>query len=141
MSTNKGCPAMGEAFMTDLTNFGERVRSIRTEQDLTVKELSALCGVPEKTIYRIETGEVEDPRMSSVVPIIKALNCSADEVLFTKDEFPAFGKLRQLLISFGDMKDSQQEFILEVFQKLSFAMAMEDHISAKMVPVAEPEDS
>ena len=63
-------------------NIGDRLRKIRTEQNLSAKKLSELSGVPEKTIYRIEKGEVQDPKLSSLEPIIKALNCSADELIF-----------------------------------------------------------
>lgn len=44
-------------------------------QKLTARELADASGVPEKTIYRIETGEVKDPRLSSLEPLIRTLNC------------------------------------------------------------------
>lgn len=65
-------------------SIGDRLREIRKSQRLTAKELSERSGIPEKTIYRIETGEVKDPRISSVEPIIRALNCSADDVLMER---------------------------------------------------------
>ena len=123
---------MGHELEAIMKGFGERLRKIRTEQKLTVKQLSALSGVPEKTIYRVETGEVADPRVSSVVPIIKALNCSADEIIFDPKDFPQFAKLRQVFLKYGELDEHQQDFLVEVIQKITLGMSMESHISAVM---------
>jgi transcriptional regulator with XRE-family HTH domain len=123
---------MGQGLEAYMKGFGERLRKIRTEQNLTVKQLSALSGVPEKTIYRVETGEVSDPRVSSVVPIIKALNCSADEVIFDPEDFPQFAKLRQVFLKYGDLEGHQQDLLVEVIKKITLGMSMEAHISAAM---------
>lgn len=125
-------PAMGHQLGSHMKGFGERIRKIRTEQGLTVKELSQLSKVPEKTIYRVETGEVADPRLSSVIPIIKALNCSADEIIFAPTDFPQFGKLKQVFLNYGDLEDFQQDFLVEVIKKVSFGMTMESHLSNEM---------
>lgn len=125
-------PVMGQGLEAYMKGFGERLRKIRTEQNLTVKQLSALSGVPEKTIYRVETGEVSDPRVSSVVPIIKALNCSADEVIFDPEDFPQFAKLRQVFLKYGDLEGHQQDLLVEVIKKITLGMSMEAHISAAM---------
>lgn len=60
---------------------GKRIREIRTSRKLTAKELSERCGVPEKSIYKIESGGVKDPRISSVMSIAKGLGCSVDELI------------------------------------------------------------
>lgn len=118
---------------------GERIRSIRTEQKLTVKELSKASGVPDKTIYRIETGEVEDPRMSSITALIRALNCSADEVIFDSKDFPRFSRLRQALLNFTEMEENQQDFLMDVMEKLSFSMAMERHVGQNLASMESDE--
>lgn len=121
-------------------SFGERLRKIRTEQGLTAKELSEASGVPEKNIYRIETGEVEDPRMSTVIPLIRSLNCSADELIFDKEDFTKLAHLRQLFLKFPEYREDQQELILAVVQKLSLAFAMENHVSsAGLIPIEKAE--
>jgi len=122
-------PPLGHGLETHMKGFGERLRKIRTEQKLTVKQLSALSEVPEKTIYRIETGEVADPRVSSVVPIIKALNCSADEIIFDPEDFPQFAKLRQVFLKYGELREEQQDLLVEVIQKMTLGMSMESYIS------------
>jgi len=117
-------------------SFGERLRKVRTEQGLTAKELSEASGVPEKNIYRIETGEVADPRMSTVMPLIRALNCSADEIFFDKADFTKLGNLRQLFLKFPEYREDQQDLILTLLQKIGLAFALENHISAsELIPI------
>lgn len=108
---------------------GEQIRKIRTQQKLTVKTLSEMCGVPEKTIYRIETGEVQDPKLSSIEPVIKALNCSADEILFSHDEFYKLGELRRAFAHASKMNETDQDMIISLIQKISLASSIEKQIS------------
>lgn len=109
-------------------SFGERLRKIRTEQGLTAKELSELSQIQEKTIYRIETGKVADPRLSTVIPLIRALNCSADELIFDKKDFTKLAELRQLFLQFPEMLEDQQDLLLRVIQKINLGFALEKHI-------------
>lgn len=125
-------PSMGDKSGRFMKTFGERIRKIRNDQGLTVKELSELCGVPEKTIYRVETGEVGDPRVSSIVPIISALNCSADEIIFAPEDFPQFGKLRQVFLNYGDLAENQQDFLIEVINKITLGLSTEKYIGDQM---------
>lgn len=110
-------------------DIGGRLRKIRTEQNLTAKQLSELSGVPEKTIYRIETGEVQDPRLSSIEPLIQALNCSADELLFDKEKFSDLGALRQEFASATTLDEHDLETLVEVVRKFNLAARFERHIS------------
>jgi transcriptional regulator with XRE-family HTH domain len=117
-------------------SFGERLRKVRTEQGMTAKDLSEASGVPEKNIYRIETGEVADPHMSTVVPLIKALNCSADEIIFNAEDFTKLAHLRQLFVQFSEFREDQQELLLNVIQKINLAYAVERQISETgLVPI------
>lgn len=121
-------PVMGQAIEGDLMSFGERLRKIRTEQGLTVKELSEASKVPEKNIYRVETGEVEDPRLSTILPLISALNCSADELMFDEQEFTKLGRLRQLFLEFPEFRDEHKDLLLKVIQRINLAYDLENSI-------------
>ena len=118
-------------------SFGERLRRIRTEQEMTAKDLSEASGVPEKNIYRIETGEVADPHLSTVAPLIKALNCSADEIIFNTEDLTKLASLRQLLAQFAEFKEDQQELLLTVIQKINLAYALEKHMAESGATLAE----
>lgn len=113
-------------------DIGDRLRSVRTQQDLTAKQLSELSGVPEKTIYRIETGEVKDPRLSSIEPLIRALNCSADELLFDKDELTSLESLRREFTLAAKLDDYNLEILLVLIRKFNLATNFEQHISEQI---------
>ncbi|WP_057831287.1 helix-turn-helix domain-containing protein [Colwellia sp. TT2012] len=110
-------------------NVGKQIRKIRTQQGMTVKQLSEICSVPEKTIYRIETGEVQDPKISSIEPIIRALNCSADEILFSHDDYYKFGELRQVFANITQMREPDQEMLIRMIRMVSLASSFEKQIS------------
>lgn len=110
-------------------NVGKQIRKIRTQQSMTVKQLSEISSVPEKTIYRIETGEVQDPKISSIEPIIRALNCSADEILFSHDDYHKFGELRQVFANISQMREPDQEMLIRMMRMVSLASSFEQQIS------------
>lgn len=126
-------------------NIGDRLRKIRTEQSLTAKKLSELSGVPEKTIYRIETGEVQDPKISSIEPLVKAMNCSADELLFNREDYPKAGALRQLFANVSTMHEVHQARIIEALRLMVLGTNFEEQISDAMSKgkyvYTEPEES
>lgn len=96
-------------------DIGTRLRRLRKARDLTVKELSDLSGVAEKTIYRIEVGEVADPKISSIEPLVRALQCSADELLF--DE-PVIDKaLERSLRELQRLPDDEKKPLLLVLDR------------------------
>ena len=57
--------------------FGQRLRYILTKRDVTIKELSAMTGVPEHTLYLYRTSE-RPPTFDNLVSIGKALHVSLD---------------------------------------------------------------
>jgi len=113
-------------------DIGDRLRKVRKQQNLTAKQLSEKSGVPVKTIYRIETGEVKDPRLSSLEPLIKALNCSADELLFDIDQFTNLEALRQIFARATQLHEINQEQLIEVVNKLLLAYSFEEQISQQL---------
>lgn len=115
--TNQTTQVWGDPEMS----FGKRVRILREKQGLTAKELSARSGVPEKTIYRIETGDVRDPRLSTVETLVKALRCSADEMLFDLEAFDGNQRLRQLFEETSNTSPDNQNLVTQVVTRLNIA--------------------
>lgn len=62
-------------------SIGRKIKELRSERKMTARELSEKCGIPEKSIYKIESEGVKDPRISSVTAIAKGLGCSIDEIV------------------------------------------------------------
>lgn len=59
------------------------LRSIRLAQGLSVPKLSALSGVPVRTIEDIE--KKDETKVSTAIKLAKALNVSLDELCITEE--------------------------------------------------------
>ena len=61
----------------------------RVQAGLTFEAVASISNRPESTVKNLCTGKTEDPRLETVIPIMKAVGGSFDEMLFpemTKDE-------------------------------------------------------
>lgn len=59
------------------------LRSIRLAQGLSVPKLSALSGVPIRTIENVERND--ETKVSTAIKLAKALNVSLDELCITEE--------------------------------------------------------
>jgi len=59
---------------------GKRVRELRTEQKLSMKELAARAGTSYSTVSRLETNNIY-PRVETLVRIATALDASVSALL------------------------------------------------------------
>lgn len=98
-------------------NIGDRLRKTREAKNMTAKKLSELSGVPEKTIYRIETGEVKDPKLSSIIPLLTTLKCSADELIFGRKEQGLSGILENYLKQALDLPAQDKADLIKIIEK------------------------
>lgn len=103
--------------MNDST-IGARIRAARESREMTAKELYAASGVPETTIYRIETGEVSNPKLSSILPLITALRCNADEILLNKKDVGLSGVLERQFKSISKWPAQDKYDLAKMLEKL-----------------------
>lgn len=113
---------------------GEQLRKLRKEQGLTAKQLSERSGVPEKTIYRIETEEVADPKLSSIKPLVFALGCSFDELLKNKREIGLSGELQQLLIKTNELPTMEKALLIKMISRWINSVYVEEMYKKTMNP-------
>jgi len=66
--------------MIDYKNIGARIRAVRMEKKITQEQLAEAVGVGTSHISHIETGN-GTPSFETIIQIINALDCSADELL------------------------------------------------------------
>lgn len=59
----------------------ENLRELMRIQNLTWADLSRMSGVPESTIKKLLRGETQDPRISTLYPIVAALSASIDRLV------------------------------------------------------------
>lgn len=105
---------------------GEQLRKLRKGQGLTAKQLSERSGVPEKTIYRIETEEVADPKISSIKPLIMALNCSADEILMNKQDIGLTGLLKQHFERANKLPIKEKTLLIKIISRWISSVNVEE---------------
>ena len=98
-------------------SLGARLRQARESKKLSAKELSALSGVPEKTIYRIETGEVTDPRLSSIKPLLSTLECNANTMIFDEDEVSIESELQHAFADTKYLPEEEKRFLIELLRR------------------------
>ena len=58
--------------------FGERLRRVREQRGWSQHELARRVGVSFMTIYRLETGRHQEPRLRLAVALARTLNISLD---------------------------------------------------------------
>src|SRR5690554_2512427 len=98
-------------------SIGSRLREARELHKMSAKELSELSGVPEKTIYRIETGEVKDPKISSIKPLMIALKCSANHIIFDNDDAWGKDELTTSFLHADALPEEEQRTIAEIVRR------------------------
>ena len=75
------------------------IKALRTHFQMTQVDLASLSGVSLATISKIETGELENPRLDTLNAIAKAFNINTAQLLFTETPEPSnFGLAAQLAI-------------------------------------------
>lgn len=65
--------------MIDYKDIGARIRAVRMERKMTQEQLAEAAGVGTSHISHIETGS-GTPSFETIIQIINALDCSADEL-------------------------------------------------------------
>jgi transcriptional regulator with XRE-family HTH domain len=73
-----------------MQTFGERLKRIREKRGWTQMELANQSGVPYETIYRVERGTHQEPRVSIAAKLARALGVSLDVLAGVYDEDSEF---------------------------------------------------
>ena len=68
---------------TEMQSFGDRVRTLRTERDLTQFQLAAYVGVTQTAVSAWESGKREVPKGDNLLRLAEALGFEAGELMAT----------------------------------------------------------
>ncbi len=68
-------------------NFGEKIRSMREDKDLSQTQVGDILGMSQMKISRMETGGAE-PALGDIVAICRFFNVSADYLLELPEGMP-----------------------------------------------------
>lgn len=66
----------------------------RQEQGLSQEELSAIAGITESTLYRLEAGTAENPGVVTLLALAEALHCNLQDLVHERWTAAARGKIR-----------------------------------------------
>ena len=74
-----------------MKTFGQRLKSIREKRGWSQSELAERSGVPYETIYRVERGTHQEPRVSIAAKLARTLGVSLDVLagLYEDERQPA----------------------------------------------------
>ena len=67
-------------FADDLVPLGERIRTLRLEQDLSISELSRLAGVSKGYLSQVERSPAARPSAATLYAVARALGASVDDL-------------------------------------------------------------
>lgn len=62
-------------------NIGERIKTIRKNKKIMIRELSIKTNISENEIINIEKGCIKNPRISTLIKIADGLEISLKEIL------------------------------------------------------------
>ena len=100
---------MGDLRMTNADNasrLGDYIRSKRTIQNLSLRQLASTSGIPSSTLGRLEHGEIARPRPDILQALSTALGAPLEELFALVGYQPVPATLpplqRYLAIRYGD---------------------------------------
>ncbi|SDT62418.1 helix-turn-helix domain-containing protein [Pseudomonas prosekii] len=96
---------------------GSRIRQERLRQNLDLKELAKLSGMPERTVADIER-EISSPRADNLKKLIISLGCSADQIMFDDDEMTEDGDLALLVRELGKTEEETRQTVKRVIRAM-----------------------
>jgi transcriptional regulator with XRE-family HTH domain len=68
-----------------MSRFGQRLKQLRETRHWSPQELAQRSGVPYETIYRVEHGTHQEPRVSVAAQLARTLGVSLDVLAGTYD--------------------------------------------------------
>lgn len=99
---------------------GDNLKRLRKERGLTQGELSELCGIKLAHISKLERSE-SDPKLTTIEKLIRALDCSADRLLFDKSSCGIDGWLRHSLEAATALPVRDKAALIEIIDKYALA--------------------
>jgi transcriptional regulator with XRE-family HTH domain len=103
-----------------IMSIGENIRRIRVNKGLTQGELAQKSGVRLGQISKIERDEV-DSRISSIIKIMSALDCSADSVFMDEEREGMRGVLKEAFELASELPERKQESLIDIMEDVCVA--------------------
>lgn len=102
-------------------SFGENLRRLRREKNLTQAELAEITGIKHTHISTMEKHDNADPKLSTVYKLIKALECSPNSLLQDQDTIGLSGLLATTLERAAQLDEHSQAVLIDVIDHYCMA--------------------
>ncbi len=88
--------------------------NLRRKKGWTQGQLSDACGVKVGHISKLERGHDTDPKLSTITRLMRALDCTADDLLMDAEQLGPSRLLRTVLQQAEQLPEEKQMVILEI---------------------------
>ena len=95
---------------------GNNLQRLRKEKGLKQDELAEQAGVSLTQISKIERNET-DPRISTIEKISKALECSADRLIFDKESHGLSGVVKEAVGKIDRLHPQDKVLLIKVIER------------------------
>ena len=84
-----------------MVDYIKNIKDIKKNRNLTNEQLATLSNISIGTLNKLLAGDTKDPKLSTLIPLAKALDCSMDELVFglnnkNEEEKELISKYRKL---------------------------------------------
>ncbi|MAY56459.1 MAG: hypothetical protein CMQ46_05135 [Gammaproteobacteria bacterium] len=104
-------------------SFGENLRRLRRDKNLTQHQLAAMAGIKSSHISTMESSDSADPKLSTVYKLINALECSPNSLLQDGEEVGLSALLATTLERAEKLDDDSKAVVIDMVDHYCMAKA------------------
>ena len=91
----------------------ENINELKKSKKMTVKDISTMTKLPERSIARVFSGEVDNPYITTLIPIVNALGGSLDEIFADTNAVVGSKNLVELQNTLQSVQADKERLIAE----------------------------
>ena len=113
----------------------ENINELKKRANMSIPDIAKQTNLPERTISRIFKGETDNPYMTTLIPIIKALGGSVGEIFADTGAVVASSNLLELQNALDSVKAEKERLTNEntlLLNKISVLNAENEIIKMKL---------
>ena len=104
---------------TEMQSFGDRIRTLRKERDLTQLQLAEYIGVTQTAVAAWESGKREVPKGNNLLKLAEALGFEAEELMATTlNHLKGSAEEVHLLAAFRSLPKERQLIAIKLVEAL-----------------------
>lgn len=93
--------------------WSENLKALKKRTGLSIKQIAEKTNLPERTVNRIFSGEVDNPYVTTLIPIVNALGGSLDELFADTNAVVGSKNLVELQNNLQNVQADKERLIAE----------------------------